>query len=105
MFASTLLSFTYDSGSLRNIADNCKFDIRFIYIMSGKKPSYATYCNLLNKCVLKNTDEIFTKINNIICKELNIDTCGEVFIDGTKLEANANKYKFVWNQLKRWISF
>lgn len=101
MFASTLLSFTYDSGSLRNIADNCKFDIRFIYIMSGKKPSYATYCNLLNKCVLKNTDEIFTKINNIICKELNIDTCGEVFIDGTKLEANANKYKFVWKPTKK----
>ncbi len=101
MFATALLSFTYDIGSLRNISDNCKFDTRFIYIMAGQKPSYASYCNLLNKCVLKNSDEIFTKIVTNICKEMNIDTCGEVFIDGTKLEANANKYKFVWKPTKK----
>lgn len=101
MFASALLSFTLDNGSLRNISDNCKFDTRFIYIMAGQKPSYASYCNLLNKCVLKTSDEIFTKIVTTICKEMNINTCGEVFIDGTKLEANANKYKFVWKPTKK----
>lgn len=101
MFATALLSFTLDDGSLRKISNSCKFDTRFIYIMADQKPSYASYCNLLNKCVLKNSDEIFTKIVSTICKEMNIDTCGEVFVDGTKLEANANKYKFVWKPTKK----
>ena len=43
--------------------------------------------------------EIFTIINKQIIKELNL-TILTVYLNGTKLEANANKYKFVWKPKK-----
>ena len=96
MFAAALLSFSLDGGRLREIESKCRYDIRFLYFMTKDKPSYATFCNLLNKCVLPNADAIFSRITATICRRMGIDPNSEVFVDGTKVEANANKYKFVW---------
>ena len=43
---------------------------------------------------------MFSCIVEAIIKKYNIDTA-DVFLDGTKLEANANKYKFVWKPRQR----
>lgn len=96
LFAASLLCFAIDGGRLRGIEERCRFDLRFVYMMSQQKPSYATFCNFLNQCVLPNADAIFSKITACICSKMGIDPVGDVFVDGTKFEANANKYKFVW---------
>ncbi len=101
MFAAVLLSFSIDGGRLRDIESRCRFDTRFLYFMSREVPSHATFCRFLNQCVLPNSDGIFSKITSSICRKMGIDPCEQAFVDGTKIEANANKYKFVWKPDRR----
>lgn len=96
MFAAVLLAFAIDGGRLRDIESRCRFDMRFAYFMPRDTPSHATFCRFLNRCVLPNAERIFSLVTSEICRKMGIDPCSEVFVDGTKLEANANKYKFVW---------
>ena len=43
---------------------------------------------------------MFACIVKAIIKKYDIDS-SDVFVDGTKLEANVNKYKFVWKPRQR----
>ena len=99
LFATIIYSFAKFKASLRDIEDKCIFDIRVQYIMEGKIPDHSTIGNFINLYILPYQYEIFTIINKQIIKELNL-TISTVYLDGTKLEANANKYKFVWNPKK-----
>ncbi len=95
LFAAIIYAFSKHSGSLRKIEESIKFDLRFIYILNQETPSYVTISKFLNNVVVKHYDAIFTSITKTILFKYNlyIDDC---FIDGTKIEANANKYKFVY---------
>jgi len=95
LFATIAYAFSKHSGSLRKIEESINYDLRFIYLMEQDRPSYVTISKFLNNIIVKFHQEIFTSIvKTIISKfDINID---DVFLDGTKLEANANKYKFVW---------
>ena len=95
LFASIIYAFSKHSGSLRKIEESLKFDLRFLYINNQEIPSYVTISKFLNNVVVKHFDLIFNKITLTILNKYNIpiDDC---FIDGTKIEANANKYKFVY---------
>ena len=99
LFAVILYGFAYGRETLREIEEACQYDIRFISIMEEIRPSYTTISNFINKVIVPNEEEIFGAINKQIMKELNIDIA-DVFIDGTKFEANANKYKFVWKPIR-----
>lgn len=63
--------------------------------MERGKPSYATISSFLNNVVVPNQQEMFSKIIAPVIKrfDINID---DVFLDDTKFEANANKFKYVW---------
>lgn len=95
LFATIIYAFSKHSGSVRKIEESMTFDLRFIYLMEQEFPSYVTISKFLNNVVVKHHKEIFvTIVKTIIDKyEINID---DVFLDGTKIEANANKYLFVW---------
>ena len=85
-------------ASTRRIEKLCKTDVRYIWILDGMKaPSHMTIDNFINNCLKKNIDEIFAEINTYIFEKENVDL-GHIYIDGTKIEANANKYTFVWNK-------
>ena len=99
LFATIIYSFTKNTGSLRKIEENIMFDTRFMYLMQEKKPTYATISKFINNVIVGNAKEIFSRIVNSILNKYDIDT-SDAFIDGTKLEANANKYKFVWKPTK-----
>ena len=95
MFAMILYGFSYYKVTLRELENACKFDIRFMYIMNGLKPDYSTICKFINTFIMANIGEIFARITTIIFKKLQIEM--EIaYVDGSKFEANANKYKFVW---------
>ena len=79
----------------RKIADLCKHDIRFMYLMEEEQPSHMTFERLLVNYLQYDIDEIFFEISNKIADELAVDTSIQ-YIDGTKIEANANKYSFVY---------
>ena len=100
LFAAILYAFSKHSGSLRRIEDSLKFDTRFMYLMEQKVPSYSTISRFCNNTVVARQKKVFSCIVEAIIKKYNIDTA-DVFLDGTKLEANANKYKFVWKPRQR----
>jgi transposase len=95
LFATILYGFAFGRFTLRNLEDACKYDLRYIFLMEQTTPSYTTFCHFINKVIVPNEEEIFGLINAAIQKEIGIDF-EDAFIDGTKYEANANKYKFVW---------
>lgn len=95
LLAAVLLGFTISNGSLRDIEQLCKTDLRLIYVSRGVSPSHMTFSNFIREVITPNIQEIFT----CVCQELfkrcqvNLNT---LYLDGTKMEANANKYRFVW---------
>ena len=95
LLASIIYGFAKHSGSVRKIEESMNFDLRFIYLMEQGRPSYATISTFLNNVVVPNQQRIFSKIIASVIRRfgVNID---DVFLDGTKFEANANKFKFVW---------
>ncbi len=95
LFASIIYGFAKHSGSVRKIEESLSFDLRFICLMERERPSYATISSFLNNVVVPNQQEMFSKIIASVIERfgINID---DVFLDGTKFEANANKFKFVW---------
>ena len=95
LFATIVYAFSKHSGSLRKIEESIKFDLRFIYLMDNYKPTYVTISKFLNNVVVKFQKELFYLLTKTIIDKFNI-SIDDVFLDGTKLEANANKFKFVW---------
>ena len=84
--------------SLREIEKLCKVDIRFIWLRDEMKaPSYATLCDFINQELSCSLEEIVQEINSYIFTQKNVDL-DHVYIDGTKIEANANKYSWVWKK-------
>lgn len=98
MFATVLYGFTHGTGSLRRLEEYCNYDIRFMYLMDFQTPSYASFCTYINTVIKPDKDIIFAKITEKIMEKLSLsmDIC---YLDGTKIEADANKYKFVWKPL------
>lgn len=99
IFATILYGFAFKNRTLRDLENACKYDLRYIYLMQQQQPSYVSFCHFINENILPNLDEIFYRVTKEIIRELGIDT-SEVFIDGSKFEADANRYKFVWKPTK-----
>lgn len=95
LFATVIYCFSKFKASIREIDSLCQFDIRVIYIMEQKMPNHTIICDFINKYILPYQYEIFTMITKAIIDEFNLDTSNQ-YLDGTKIQANANKYKFVW---------
>lgn len=95
MFATIIYGFSMKSGSLRDLESSCRNDLRFMYLMENKTPSYVAFSRFINQVIKPNAIEIFCCVVRAIFDVLDIsmDTC---FIDGTKQEAKSNKYKVVW---------
>ncbi len=98
LFATTLYAFAFSKATLRQIEDLCKFDLRYKYLMRNETPTFSTICKFIDKIIYPERDDLFSKIIKCICNKMNIST-KTIYIDGTKFEANANKYKYVWKPL------
>ena len=73
-------------------------DIRFIWLRDEMKaPSYATLCDFINQELSCSLEEIVQEIDSYIFTQENVDL-DHVYIDETKIEANANKYSWVWKK-------
>ena len=103
MLATVLYAFMVDNGHLREIERSCKVSLDYMYLMDNERVSYVTFSNFINEIIVPNIDEIFMKITKAIIKETGVDT-SDIFIDGSKFEANANKYKFVWKPRKNLVN-
>ncbi len=83
--------------SLRELEDNCKVNLRFMYLMDRETPSYRTFGYFINEVLQDSIEDIFADINHAIFEEEEVDL-QHIYIDGSKFEANANKYTWVWKK-------
>lgn len=83
--------------SLRELEDNCKVNLRFMYLMDHETPSYRTFGYFINEVLSEKIEDIFADINARIFEEEHVDL-QHLYIDGSKFEANANKYSWVWRK-------
>lgn len=84
--------------SSRLIEKNCRRDINYMYLLEGKPaPDHATIARFRTKHFAKCSQQILSNMTELL-HALGQVTDTEVFIDGTKIEASANKYTFVWKK-------
>lgn len=83
--------------STRAIEQACINDIRFMYLIQGMAaPSHTLINNVMNE-IKEKLDFLLLEINKEIIKREDIDM-DKLYIDGTKIEADANKYTFKWRK-------
>ena len=96
MFAVLLYANMRGVRSVDRIVNLCERDIAFIWLTKGLKPRRDAFYDYIN---YKLNDEILDDLHyqfiHLLQKE-GLITLEALFIDGTKIEANANRYTFVW---------
>lgn len=84
--------------SSRDIESSCRRDINFIWLLDGEKaPNYHEICRFRKYRFGACAEELFYQLVVHLAEQGEI-TFEHLFVDGTKLEANANKYSFVWKK-------
>lgn len=97
MFQIVLLGFMIERYSTRKIESACRNDIRFMYLLGGNKPPEHSKIARFVKSHLQGAvmEDLFFQIVLLLSEQGEI-AFENLFIDGTKIEANANRYSFVW---------
>ena len=86
---------------LRNIYSSRKIEqalaenVHFMWLAGGAKPDHNTINDFRGKRLREHLKKIFNEVVMLLTEE-GVVTLKEVILDGTKLEANANRYTFVW---------
>lgn len=84
--------------STRKIETACRRDINFIWLLEGRKaPDHNTLARFRKERLADVVDDLFYQLVKKL-EELGEIEFKNIFIDGTKIEANANKYSFVWKK-------
>jgi len=95
-----IVLYSYMNGdySSRSMELNCKRDINFMYLLEGANaPDHATFARFRSIHFAPCSKRILAEMSNRLYDlgEISGET---IFIDGTKIEASANKYTFVWKK-------
>lgn len=96
MFMLLVYGYMNRAYSSREIEHLCKVDIRFMWILNGEPvPDHTTIARFQNEKLTAAIEDLFYQFVQMLI-EMGEVTYRNVFVDGTKIEANANKYTFVW---------
>ena len=98
MFKILTYAYSQNIYSSRKIETACRRDINFMWLLTGRKaPDHSTIARFRTGFLADACEDLFYQMVKRLQKagELSKET---VFIDGTKLEACANKYTFVWKK-------
>ena len=95
-----IVLYSYMNGdySSRAMELNCKRDINFMFLLEGAPaPDHATFARFRSIHFAPCAKRILAEMSNALFDlgEISGET---IFIDGTKMEASANKYTFVWKK-------
>lgn len=97
MFQIVMLGFMKGKVSTRSIESACRNDIRFMYLLGGKKaPDHSRISRFIRKHLQDEVaEDLFYQLVMLLAEQGEI-RFENLFVDGTKIEANANRYSFVW---------
>ncbi len=98
MFKILTYAYSQNIYSSKRIETACRRDINFMWLLAGQKaPDHSTIARFRTGFLADACEDMFYQMVRRLAAmdELSKET---VFIDGTKLEACANKYTFVWKK-------
>ena len=83
--------------SSRKIEEAVSQNIYYMWLSGMSKPDHNTINRFRGQRLQQTLQPIFTQVVVLLCEEglLNIK---DLYTDGTKIEANANRYTFVWGK-------
>jgi transposase len=92
-----LYAYSQRTFSSRQIAKALRENIHFMWLSRMNQPDFRTV-NRFRGVILRETiEELFTQLVEELLDWGLVDF-EQYFVDGTKMEANANKYSFVWKK-------
>ena len=95
-----IMLYGYMNGfySSRDIEIACRRDINFMFLLNGASaPDHSTFARFRSLHFAPCAEKILAKMTNFLY-EIGEISGESIFIDGTKIEAYANKYTFVWKK-------
>ena len=95
-----ILVYGYMNGieSSRKLEQACRRDVNFMYLLRGARaPDHATIARFRSERLAGVIEDLFEQLVRLLVEMGELSLCS-VFIDGTKLETNANRYSFVWKK-------
>ena len=94
-----VLVYAYVSNiySSRKMEKVCKENVHFMWLSGMNFPDHNTLNRFRITALKDNIESIFYQIVSLFMQQGFI-CIEEAFVDGTKIEANANKYTFVWKK-------
>ena len=83
--------------SSRKIEEALSQNIMFMWLCGMGKPDHNTINRFRGKRLAQTLEPIFAEVVQLLCGEGLLDI-KDLYTDGTKIEANANRYSFVWGK-------
>ena len=99
MFQLIILGYMEDTYSTRKLESASRYDIRFMYLLQGKPvPDHNRFWSFIKHRLQGEVIEnLFYQLVEYLLEIGEIDLAN-LFVDGTKIEACANRYTFVWKK-------
>lgn len=95
MLKVLVFAYTQKVNSSRQIAKALRENIAFMWISGGNRPDFRTINRFRSSVMKEGVEVVFSAVLRYLIEEGYV-TLEHYFLDGTKIEANANKYKWVW---------
>jgi len=83
--------------SSRKIEQALEENVHFMWLSGGSRPDHNTINDFRGKRLKEQLKKIFNQVVILLAEE-GVLSLKELLLDGTKLEANANRYSFVWGK-------
>ena len=83
--------------SSRKIEQELNESVYFMWLSGGAKPDHNTINDFRGKRLKEHLKKIFNQVV-VLLAEQGVLNLRELTLDGTKIEANANRYTFVWGK-------
>jgi transposase len=90
-------AYTQKIYSSRQIAKALRENIYFRWLSGNNEPDFRTINRFRKSRLKKKIDKIFGSMVKLL-HEAGVIKLENYFLDGTKIEANANKYSYVWKK-------
>ncbi len=95
LLKAVIYAYITNTYSSRKIEEAIKSDVKFIWLCGNCEPDHNTISRFRGDKVAGVLKDIFKQIVLLLAKE-GLVSLKDAYIDGTKIEANANRYTFVW---------
>jgi transposase len=97
MLKVLVYGYTQRTYSSRQIAKALRENVNYMWLSGMNKPDFRTINRFRGEVVKEVVEEVFSEVLEYLIKQgyVGLEDC---FVDGTKIEANANRYSFVWRK-------